>query len=77
MPIYDFKCLKCNTKFEELCRFEDTILCPTCKNPAERQISAPMFYFVDARGHSTTPVHIPDDIAHASEEELDRDLGLT
>lgn len=32
MPVYEFHCNKCNTRFEALCRMGDTngVTCPVC-----------------------------------------------
>ncbi len=32
MPIYEFKCNQCNTKFEQLCRldWQGAVSCPAC-----------------------------------------------
>ena len=41
MPLYDFECIKCNNKFEELCRYDDLISCPNCGTQIkDRAISA-------------------------------------
>ena len=39
MPIYEYLCSKCNTKFEELrplSEAEDKATCPQCQSEAER-----------------------------------------
>jgi putative FmdB family regulatory protein len=41
MPIYDFKCTKCGTQFEELVRLGETPACPSCgADGPERLFSA-------------------------------------
>ncbi|HBE79545.1 MAG TPA: hypothetical protein DDW65_17480 [Firmicutes bacterium] len=40
MPIYEFKCLACNTEFEELCRSGENARCPKCSSPdTKRKLS--------------------------------------
>ena len=33
MPIYEFECSKCGTRFEELVKHGETAPCPQCKSP--------------------------------------------
>ena len=33
MPIYEFECSKCGTRFEELVKAGETAPCPQCKSP--------------------------------------------
>ena len=33
MPIYEFECSKCGTRFEELVKPGETAPCPQCKSP--------------------------------------------
>ncbi|MGB9586640.1 MAG: FmdB family zinc ribbon protein [Armatimonadota bacterium] len=42
MPIYEFDCRKCGTRFEELCGIDSPdVTCPTCKSgDVERLISS-------------------------------------
>ena len=30
MPIYNLKCLLCDTKFEKICNYTDEVKCPNC-----------------------------------------------
>ncbi|MBD3184271.1 zinc ribbon domain-containing protein [Candidatus Poribacteria bacterium] len=43
MPVYEFHCINCNKRFEELCRSfseADSVSCPECENPkVERLMS--------------------------------------
>jgi len=42
MPIYEFKCRKCDVTFERLCFHatkQDLIPCPVCKGRTERVMS--------------------------------------
>jgi len=42
MPMYDFVCTACGTKFEDLVFGNETPACPSCGSAAtERQMSAP------------------------------------
>ena len=46
MPIYEYKCLKCEHQFEVIQRFSDNPIksCPKCKkNNIKKMISAPTF----------------------------------
>ena len=46
MPIYEYKCLKCEHQFEVIQRFSDNPveICPKCKkNEVKKLISAPTF----------------------------------
>jgi putative FmdB family regulatory protein len=41
MPIYEYKCLKCNEQFEALVFGDDNVSCPNCKgDKLERLMSA-------------------------------------
>ena len=43
MPIYEYQCAACPTDFESIrpaSRADDPIACPTCGDPANRQISS-------------------------------------
>ena len=40
MPVYEFECRKCGTRFEELVKAGQTSPCPQCKSPdVERRYS--------------------------------------
>jgi putative FmdB family regulatory protein len=40
MPIYEFRCMSCDHKFDELCGYgEEYIKCPMCGWTAERVMS--------------------------------------
>ena len=56
MPIYEFKCLKCNDLFEVLVRNEQEeaqLRCPKCQSTEfERVISAARHAMGDAKGQS-------------------------
>ncbi len=42
MPIYEYSCPKCKTKFEQLrpiSKSEDDSECPKCKSPSKRALS--------------------------------------
>jgi putative FmdB family regulatory protein len=45
MPIYEYRCLKCNAEFEAMQKFSDVPLskCPTCGGKAKRLISRSSF----------------------------------
>lgn len=45
MPIFDFKCPKCDNKIEMLCGRDFIETCPKCKIPMEKQMPAPSFKF--------------------------------
>lgn len=37
MPIFDFKCVKCGHRFEELVRSDQSPACPNCSAGTERE----------------------------------------
>ncbi|ACZ62352.1 hypothetical protein GY50_1297 [Dehalococcoides mccartyi GY50] len=42
MPIYEYVCPKCNTRFEDIrstSKADDEALCPECKTPSARGVS--------------------------------------
>lgn len=42
MPIYDFKCSECETKFEKLVKMsEEKAECPECKRQADKIVVQP------------------------------------
>lgn len=44
MPVLQYRCPKCGKEFEELVnKFDDEVLCPDCKNRAERSWSGKMW----------------------------------
>lgn len=44
MPILQYKCPSCGKRFEELVkRFDDDVLCPDCKQKAERTYCGKMY----------------------------------
>lgn len=45
MPIYEYRCMKCNSEFEAMQRFSDAPLstCPSCGGKAKRLISRSSF----------------------------------
>lgn len=49
MPIYEYKCPKCDTSIDIKRDVDDrdkVAKCPKCKKPMERQISAPGLRFI-------------------------------
>ncbi|MCD8040590.1 MAG: zinc ribbon domain-containing protein [Clostridia bacterium] len=44
MPILQYKCKNCGKQFEELVKkYDEQVLCPNCKQPAERCYSGEMY----------------------------------
>lgn len=44
MPILQYRCTACNHRFEELVKkFDDSVVCPKCGVPAERDYTGTMF----------------------------------
>ncbi|MBC8485111.1 MAG: zinc ribbon domain-containing protein [Bacteroidetes bacterium] len=39
MPIYEYKCTKCNERFEKLVKIDEIVKCPECEGDVEKQIS--------------------------------------
>ena len=46
MPIYEYKCLKCNNEFEAMQKFSESALsqCPNCGGPVKKLISRSSFH---------------------------------
>ena len=41
MPMYEYRCHKCNALFEEIASADETVACPSCKSTdTERLLSA-------------------------------------
>ena len=56
MPIYDYKCLECDHKFEVIQKFSDEPLkkCPECNlNTVSKMVSAPSFRLKGAGWYET------------------------
>jgi putative FmdB family regulatory protein len=47
MPLYEYQCQSCHTRFEEIRKFSDPPLetCPTCGGPVLKLVSSPAFQF--------------------------------
>jgi len=47
MPLYEYKCPSCGTRFERIQKFSDPpeASCPNCQAPAQRQLSPPAIQF--------------------------------
>lgn len=43
MPLYEFMCKKCNTKVEELCRYDEVVRCEKCREEMKRCVSQNSF----------------------------------
>jgi putative FmdB family regulatory protein len=42
MPIFEYRCLDCNTKFEALVRGDGTVACPNCGSTSlDKLVSVP------------------------------------
>ena len=56
MPIYEFKCNKCNNIFEQMCEIKkQSIKCPKCKKESQKIISKSSFIikgYSEANGYS-------------------------
>lgn len=72
MPMYDYRCKACGTRFEAWQKFSDDPLtvCPTCSGPVQRVIHAAGimfkgsgFYSTDNKANSAIP---PSDTAEAA-----------
>jgi len=40
-PLFDFGCEPCEEIVEELCKADEQVLCPTCKQPMTKLVSLP------------------------------------
>jgi putative FmdB family regulatory protein len=47
LPLYEYRCLKCNERVEKIQKFSDPLLttCPKCGGELERLISSPAIQF--------------------------------
>jgi putative FmdB family regulatory protein len=47
MPLYEYECPSCGTRFERIQKFSDPpeASCPNCQAPAQRQLSPPAIQF--------------------------------
>ena len=47
MPLYEYQCKKCHSRFEKIQKFSDKPMktCPDCGGPVEQLISAPAVQF--------------------------------
>jgi putative FmdB family regulatory protein len=43
MPLYEFVCKECKKEIEELCKWDEVIMCEKCEKPMTRQISKGSF----------------------------------
>ena len=55
MPLYEYRCTKCNHVFEKIQKFSDPHVseCPKCGAPVEQVISAPAVQFKGAGWYVT------------------------
>ena len=76
MPLYDYKCPNCSTKFEVRRSFEDRspAICPKCTaqgqlifSPVAVIFKGPGFYITDTRNNGSTPEEPADD-SHLTKE---------
>lgn len=57
MPIYEYKCTECQTKFEllrSMSQIDEPSECPKCKAPAERAVTSFLCRSVEASGKPTS-----------------------
>lgn len=38
MPIFEYECRECKTRFEKLVRGEEEVVCPKCEAPGPRRL---------------------------------------
>ena len=59
MPMYDYRCVQCGNKFEELIfswNKDKEIICPNCSSKdSERLIGAPVSIGTSSRSFGTSP----------------------
>ena len=56
MPIYEFECRKCETRFEKLCRIQgtDDIACPECGAGDVKKLISGFFSHSSSGGSSSS-----------------------
>ncbi|HPR50287.1 MAG TPA: zinc ribbon domain-containing protein [Deltaproteobacteria bacterium] len=71
MPIYEYKCLKCNNEFEAMQKFSDSALsqCPNCGGPVKKLISRSSFHLKGSGWYLTdyAQKNSPKETHHKSE----------
>jgi putative FmdB family regulatory protein len=68
MPLYEYECPSCGTRFERIQKFSDPpeASCPKCHAPAQRQLSPPAIQFkgsgwyVTDYARKSTPAEKPE-----------------
>ncbi len=71
MPLLEFRCRDCETKFEELVRSGESVACPKCGGArADRLLSA--FAVTSHAGGGETPCGMPGSCATASDAPCSR-----
>ena len=50
MPLYEFRCDRCDEVFEHLLRYSETGLCPLCNQPARRLLSRQTGFVLKGEG---------------------------
>lgn len=79
MPIYEYKCLKCNHEFEVMQKFSDAAVsqCPNCGGPVKKLISHCTFHLKGTGWYLTdyakrnSPTDTPHEKSHALHSSSD------
>lgn len=61
MPIYEYECVRCHKRFEQLQRLSDPLVtaCPTCGGAVHKQFSVPALQFKGSGFYKTDYAHRP------------------
>lgn len=76
MPIFDYLCPSCNTKFEKIVKaFDSDVECPKCSTLSNKQVSTPTF-IMTGKGYAPTAPKLDQDLLRLDDVSLNRELGL-
>ncbi len=87
MPLYEYQCKKCHTRFERIQKFSDEPIkqCPECGGEAQRLLSAPAVQFKGSgwyvtdygrkSSHTSRPAATSDSPAKSDSKAADSSSG--
>jgi len=77
MPLYEYECESCGTRFELIRKFSDPPVeaCPTCQGPVRKLVSSPAFQFKGSGWYVTDYVRKPEAGKTKAAESSDAPAG--